>query len=78
MSNQNKPKTVAEVITGAICGSLMIVCILVYVILGITINFWHPGWLIMLAGGLTCGIVGIVTNTIADLKEIKKKENKEE
>ncbi len=78
MTNENQQKTVAQVITGAICGSLMIVCTLVYVILGITLNFWHPGWLIMLAGGLTCGIVGIVTNTVADLKEIKKKENNKE
>lgn len=66
-------KTVAQIITGAICGTVMIVCALVYVILGITLpNFWHPGWLIMFGGAMTCAIVGIVTNTVADLKQHKK------
>lgn len=77
MSRENEKKTVAQVISGAVCGTIMILCVLVYVILGITLNFWHPGWIIMVAGGLTCGIVGIITNTIADLKQIKKEENKE-
>ena len=74
MANQEN-KTVAQIITGAICGTVMIICALVYVILGITLpNFWHPGWLIMFAGGMTCGIVGIVTNTVSDLKQAKKRE----
>ncbi len=77
MSRENEKKTIAQVVSGAVCGTIMILCALVYVILGITLNFWHPGWIIMFAGGLTCGIVGIITNTIADLKQIKKEENKE-
>lgn len=77
MSRENEKKTVAQVVSSAVCGTIMILCVLVYVILGITLNFWHPGWIIMVAGGLTCGIVGIITNTIADLKQIKKEENKE-
>lgn len=78
MAKENENKTVAQVICGAICGSLMIVCILVYIILGVTLKFWHPGWIIIVAGGLTCGIVGIVTNTISDLKRIKNEEKNKE
>lgn len=72
-------KTKAQIISGAICGVIMMVCALIYVILGITLpHFWHPGWLIMFGGGIACGIVGTVTNTVADLKKIKNKENKKE
>lgn len=76
MSNcDNKEKSLAEVVSGAICGSLMMLCVIVYIILGVTINFWHPGWIIPACGGIACGVISLVVNTIYDIKAIKAKEN---
>ncbi len=64
-------KSKVQIIGGAVCGSLMIVSIAIFLILGITINFWHPGWLIPVCSALACGIVGIVTDTITKLNGLK-------
>lgn len=78
MSNcEKKNKTMGEVISGAVCGALMMVCVIVYIILGVTINFWHPGWIILASGGITCGIISLIFNTVDDVKRIKKQENEE-
>lgn len=76
MANSNETK--AQIIGGAICGSLMIVSIAIYLILGITINFWHPGWLLPACSGLACGVVGIVTNTVSKLNNLKAEEKASE
>ncbi len=75
MSKENKTK--AEIIGGACCGILMLVCVIVYLILGMTLNFWHPGWLIPACGGISCGIIGIVSGTISDLKKLKNSHDDE-
>lgn len=69
MNNQKETK--AQIIGGAICGCLMILSVIVYLIVGLTTNLWHPCWLIPACSGLTCGIIGVVTNTIAKLNNIK-------
>lgn len=40
-----------------ICGIIMIVCVIVYLILGLTLNLWHPSWIIFVVGGCLCGIL---------------------
>lgn len=77
MKNKEE-KTKSQIIGEALCGILMLVCIIVYLILGLTLNFWHPGWLIPVSGAIACGIIEIISNTITDLKQIDKKENKNE
>lgn len=75
---EKKEKTVASVVLGAISGIIMIVCILVYIILGVIIGFWHPGWLIIVGGALCVAIVNIIANLFNDIKELKSHENKQE
>lgn len=44
--------------TGAICGIVMLVCIIAYLILGAFFSMWHPFWIIIVAGAFVCGIIG--------------------
>ena len=46
--------------TGGICGLIMLSCIISYLLIGALLNLWHPYWIIVVVGGLTCGIVGSV------------------
>ena len=70
-----KLKSKAQIISGACCGIMMLLCVIIYLILGMTLNFWHPGWLIPACGGIACGIIGIVGETITNLKRLKEQEN---
>ncbi len=70
-------KTISKVVCDAISGIVMMLCILVYVVLGITIGFWHPGWLIIVGGAISVAILNIVANLVSDIKQIKSQENKE-
>ncbi len=76
MSNQKETK--AQIIGGAVCAALMLVSVAIYLILGITLNLWHPGWLLPACSGIACGIVATVSNTISKLNNLKKEtENSE-
>lgn len=48
--------------TSAVCGILMLTCIIVYLFLGATLSLWHPYWIIVAAGGVCCGIIGMLGN----------------
>ncbi len=69
-----KRKTLTNIISEALSGIIMIVCVLIYLILGFTINFWHPGWIIIVGGGLSVGILNIILNAVHDAKNLKKDE----
>lgn len=56
----------------------MIICSLVYLIVGFTVGAWHPYWLIIVAGALFVGIMNIVAGLVKDVKQIKANENKKE
>lgn len=75
---EEKKKTKSQIICDAICGALMLVSIAVYLILGITINWWHPGWVVIVSAAVVSGLIGIVSNTCANLKEADKHEDKHE
>ena len=75
MENGKENKSKAQVISEAICGAIMLIAILAYVLLGIFAGFWHPGWIILVAGAVVCGITSLIVNTVYDLKNINKKEN---
>ncbi len=78
MENKEKQKTIAEVVCGALSGIIMIICSLVYLIVGFTVGAWHPYWLIIVAGALFVGIMNIVAGLVKDVKQIKANENKKE
>lgn len=71
-----RQRSMAQVISGAVCGILMLVSIVVYLVLGLTLNFWHPGWVIIVGSGVLCGIIEIISDTVDNVKKIKEtKEN---
>lgn len=45
---------------GAICGFIMLVCIIVYFVLGAILNLWHPLWIIPAVGAFMCAVVGTI------------------
>ena len=63
--------------TGGVCGIVMLVCIITYLIIGVTLNLWHPYWIICACGGLTCGVIGSVGNlfTYKNKNKYKDKED---
>lgn len=77
--SQNENKSLAKIISGAVCGILMLSCIITYLVLGVTIGLWHPGWLIVVCGAIACGIVGIIGDLVTNIKEYKaEKANRKE
>lgn len=71
-------KDKSKVIADAICGVLMLASIFVYIVLGLTIGWWHPGWVIIVGAAIVSGIISIVVNAKVDLnqKEMPKEEPK--
>lgn len=45
---------------GAICGIVMISCIIAYLVLGVFFSLWQPFWILIVTGAFVCGVVGIV------------------
>ena len=46
--------------TGSICGMIMLLCIITYLILGAFFALWHPFWIIIIGGAFLCSIIGII------------------
>ena len=65
-------QTKAQIISGAVCGILIMLCTVIYLIIGICTNIWHPTWLIIVGGAIACAIIGIIVDTQAKLKDINK------
>lgn len=73
--NEDKEvKTKGQIICDALCGIIMLVSIIVYLILGKVLNFWHPGWIIVVSGAVLCGIISIISNTCVELQKLKDKD----
>lgn len=75
-------KNKALIISDAICGILMLVSILAFVLVGIFAKVWHPTWIIIVASAFVSGIVSIVVNTYVNLhkddEEVKATDKKSE
>lgn len=70
-------KSKSQIICDAICGILMLASILVFILVGIFANIWHPTWIVIPCSGIVCGIVSISINTYANLHtETPKTEDK--
>ena len=55
----------AERISSAVCGVIMLVATAVFLLLGFLGNWWHPGWVCFVVGGILCGIVNIVAGAFS-------------
>ena len=80
-------KSKAQIISDAICGVVMLLSVLVFLLIGILAGIWHPTWIIIPSSGILCGVISIIVNTYSNLKNIEEKpcckeekitENKEE
>lgn len=49
----------------ALCGVIMMLATIVFLILGFVWNLWHPGWVCFPVGGILCGIL----TTILQIKD---------
>lgn len=67
-----------KLIGDTISGSLLLLSVLVYIILGVTIAWWHPGWIIIAATALADGIISLVVNLIGTLKYPKENADENE
>lgn len=54
--------------TGAVCGTVMLSCIIAYLLCGALFGLWHPHWIIVAAGAVFCGIVGALGELIRHRK----------
>ena len=45
---------------GAICGIVMIACIIAYLVLGAFFSLWTPFWILLVAGAFICSVIGII------------------
>ncbi|MDE7078710.1 MAG: helix-turn-helix domain-containing protein [Clostridia bacterium] len=50
------------------CGIIFISCVIVYLFLGAIASLWHPYWVILIAGGAVCGVVGAIGNYFSSKK----------
>lgn len=51
--------------TDAICGFIMLICIISYLLVGALANLWHPCWVIIVGGVVADGIIGSIGNYFA-------------
>ena len=71
---EEKRKSKSQIICDACCGILMLVSIITYVIVGFFTGIWHPTWLIIAISAVICAVTGIISNTLAELKTLKNKD----
>ncbi len=56
---------------GGACGILMLSCIITYLLLGAILDLWHPYWIILVCGGLACGIIASCGTAIVKYRKRK-------
>lgn len=71
-------KTKEKIISDAVCGLIMLVCVLAYFIVAFITGGWHPYWIIPACGGVVCGVVSLIFNTVAGIKEVNKQDSDKE
>lgn len=62
-------KSKAQIICDSICGVLMLLSILVFLVVGVIVpSVLHPLWVIIPSAGLTSGIISIICNCVVCCK----------
>ena len=59
----------AQIICDAVCGILMLLSVLVFVLVGIFAHIWHPTWIMIPCTAIVCGIISISINTYTNLHQ---------
>lgn len=49
-------------LVGKICGVIMLVATILFLVSGFVYNMWHISWIVYPIGGIMCGIVGTIFN----------------
>ena len=75
---EDKKKSKASIILDGVCGLIMVVCTLVYLLIGFIANIWHPTWVVFVIGGVVCAIIGIIKDTILKVKTQDQQKHFEE
>lgn len=60
-------KSKISIILDAVCGTLMLVCLMTYLLIGVIKNIWHPTWIIVVVGAFICALIGIISDTVAKI-----------
>lgn len=55
---QQKIEKGENIYVSSACGIVILLCIIVYLLLGSISNLWHPYWIILILGLTFCGITG--------------------
>lgn len=71
-------KSKLAIILDAVCGTLMLVCVLAYLLIGVVKNIWHPTWIIIVVGGFVCALIGIISDTVTKLNAKNNEEQNNE
>lgn len=48
---------------------MVLLSVFVYLLLGIVINWWNPGWVIVVATAIVSAKLSVLTNMIVELKK---------
>ena len=75
---EDKKKSKASIILDAACGFIMVVCTLVYLLIGFIANIWHPTWVIVVIGAFVCALIGIVKDAVLKIKAQDQQKHFEE
>lgn len=59
-NNPDSEQKKRDELLGKICGCIMILAVIVFLLLGCAKNAWNVAWVTFVIGGLLCGVVAIV------------------
>ena len=71
-------KSKLAIILDAVCGTLMLVCVLAYLLIGVVKNIWHPTWIIIVVGAFVCALIGIISDTVTKLNAKNREQQNNE
>lgn len=54
----------ADRIKSAVCGCIMLVATIIFLVAGLGFNLWEKCWIVYVVGGLLCGIASIVIEAV--------------
>lgn len=54
-------RTRLQHISASLSGAVMLLCVGVYLILGLVAGLWHPTWIIFIVGAVVCVILGVLS-----------------
>ncbi len=54
--------------TGAVCGIIMLTCLITFFLLGAFLDLWHPMWIILIAGAFLCAFVSMLIEILTHRK----------